>query len=56
VDVLFDRARSRLAYLVDGDYIGTTQKIEELLQRRGVAVANPLLPRTIPKVLVEMTR
>src|SRR5260370_16157267 len=55
-DVLFDRARSTLAYLLDGDDITITQKIEELLQRRSVTLANLLPPRTISKGLVEMPR
>ena len=51
-DMSFERARSTLAYLLDGDYITITQKIEELLQCSSITLANPLLPRAIAKVLV----
>jgi hypothetical protein len=42
-------------YLLDPDHIMSTQKIEELLQRRGITPAILLPPYTISKVLVTMS-
>ena len=56
LDLLFEQAQSTSAYLLGWDRIMTTQKIEELLQRRSVTPVNPLLPSAISKVLIEMLR
>ena len=56
VDALFNRAQPTLAHLLDRDHITITQKIEELLQRRSITLANPLPLCAISKVLVKMPR
>ena len=44
------------AHLLDLNHIMITQKIEELVQRRGITLAKPLPPSAISKILVEMPR
>ena len=56
LSVLFDRAQSTPAYLLDRDHVMITQKIEELPERSSITLANPLPPRAISKVLVKMPR
>jgi hypothetical protein len=56
VDVLFERAQATLVRLLNRDHIMVAQKIEELLRRRSITLANLPPPRAISKVLVKMPR